>query len=84
MNHLNITQDIILIYYIDDILIRLDEQEVATMLEALLRHALQRMGDKSYGGSSILGHLIQNNGQFIASYISHHEAGSTSVGLSGL
>lgn len=36
-----------LIYYIDDIMqIRLDEQEVATMLETLVRHALQNMGDK--------------------------------------
>lgn len=70
-----------LIYYIDDImLIRLDEQEVATMLETLVRHALQNMGDKPYKGSGLLGHLIQSKGQFVVSCISHHEEGSKNSG----
>ena len=53
-------QNIILICYIDDtLLIRLDELAVTTMLEILVRHALQKMGDKHYKGPGLLGHLIQ-------------------------
>lgn len=49
-----------LIYHTDDtMLISLDEPEVATTLEILVRQALQKMGDKHYKGSGLLGHLIQ-------------------------